>query len=79
MGQDFNDRGKRAAKSALPQKKPAILVYEEQASMSNEGREPTKFKGFRDFKSKDDKTGKPKYALMIFDVSAAAMAQNSTI
>lgn len=30
MGQDFNDLGLKQARSQLPQKKKAILVYEEQ-------------------------------------------------
>ena len=46
-----------------------MLVYEEH-NYSDEQREPTKFYGYREaYKSKDEKTQVPNYALMIYDVS----------
>ena len=53
----------------MPQKKKAILVYEEQ-QYPDEQREPTKFYGYRDrYKSKDERSEVPNYALLIYDVS----------
>ena len=45
------------------------MVYEEQ-QYSDEQKEPTKFYGYHDkYKSKDEKTEVPNYALLIYDVS----------
>mmetsp|Transcript_11658 Transcript_11658/g.15808 ORF Transcript_11658/g.15808 Transcript_11658/m.15808 type:complete len:98 (+) Transcript_11658:234-527(+) len=68
MGQDYNDLGLRQPRSELPQKKKAVLVYEEQGADMEEQKEPTKFYGYRDkYKSKDERSSVPNYALLIYD------------
>ena len=69
MGQDFNDLGKKSARAELPQKRKAVLVYEEKECREDQ-KEPTKFYGYRErYKSSDERNQVPNYAFMIYDVS----------
>ena len=72
VGQDYNDLGLGQPRSELPQTKKPVLVYEEKHSYPTD--QPTKFYGYRDkYKSKDDRSEVPNYALLIYDVSRDEM------
>ena len=76
MGQDFNDLGKKSARAELPQKKKAVLVYEEKECREDQ-KEPTKFYGYRErYKSSDERNQVPNYAFMIYDVSKLTRLNN---
>ena len=64
---EYNYLGQGKEKALLPNKKKAILLYEEEQDPHSQ-KKPAKFYGYKNkFKSKDVRTGLPNYAFLIYD------------